>query len=56
MSVIPAVPDNPDANPTVPEVSAIQTTSATFQEKNAKLPDCSRLYVTAKLLMIISNS
>ena len=31
------MPPNPDANPTVQEVAAIQTTSATFQKNNAKL-------------------
>ena len=31
------MPGNPDANPSVPDVAAIQTTSATFQINNAKL-------------------
>ena len=37
ISKIPAVPGNLDANPPVPEVPEIQTTSATFQINNAKL-------------------
>ena len=37
MSIIPRVPRNLDANPTVQEVAAIQTTGATFQINHAKL-------------------
>ena len=33
----PAVADNPDANPPVPDVTVIQATGATFQTNNAKL-------------------
>ena len=40
---------NPDANPPVPEVAAIQTTGATFQINNAKL------YVLAVTLSINNN-
>ena len=36
ISIIPAVTGNPDANPLVPDVAAIQTTSATFEINNAK--------------------
>ena len=35
MPITPAVPGNPEANPTVPDVAEIQTTSATFQINNA---------------------
>ena len=35
-SIIPAVSGNPDANQSVPDLPAIQTTSATFQLNNAK--------------------
>ena len=35
--MIPIIPGNPDANPPVQEVPAIQTTAATFQMNNAKL-------------------
>ena len=34
---IPTVPGNARANPPIPNVKAIQTTSATFQANNAKL-------------------
>ena len=37
MSVTPAMPGNPNANPPVPKVAAIQTNGGTFQTKNAKL-------------------
>ena len=37
ISLIPGVPPNPDANPPVQEVPAIQKTSATFQINNAIL-------------------
>ena len=37
ISIVLAVPGNPDANPPVPGVGAIQTTSETFQINNAKL-------------------
>ena len=36
ISIIPALPSNPDANPPVVDVAAIQTTSAKFQINNAK--------------------
>ena len=35
--IIPRIPENPDANPPVPTVAAMQTTGATFQINNAKL-------------------
>ena len=37
ISIIPAVPGNPNANPPVLDAAAIQTTSATFQINNAKI-------------------
>ena len=37
ISVRPIISANPDANPPVQEVVAIQTTGATFQINNAKL-------------------
>ena len=37
MSITSAVPDNQNANPPVPDVSAIQTFPATFEINNAKL-------------------
>ena len=37
ISIIPTIHLNPDANPTVQEEAAIQTTSAIFQINNAKL-------------------
>ena len=49
ISIIPAVSGNPDANPSVSDVTAIQTTSATFWINNAKL------YVPVFLLSINDN-
>ena len=49
ISTIPAVPGNPDANPPVPDVAAIQTTSATFQINKAKF------YVPVVTLSINDN-
>ena len=37
ISIIPRIPPNPNANPDVEEVAAVQTTSAIFQINNAKL-------------------
>ena len=37
MSIISRIPKNPDANPPVQEVVAIQTTGATFQINNANI-------------------
>ena len=37
VSITHRKPGDPDANPPVPEVAAIQTTGATFQITNAKL-------------------
>ena len=49
MSTTPRVPPNPDANPPVQEVVAIQTTGATFQINNAKF------YVPVVMLSINDN-
>ena len=49
ISVTPAVPGNPNANPPVPDKAAIQTTGATFQINNAKL------YVPVVTLSINNN-
>ena len=37
ISITPRIPPNQDANPSVQEMAAIQTTGATFQIKNTKL-------------------
>ena len=37
ISVTPGIPGNPNANPAVPAIAVIKTTSATFQTNNAKL-------------------
>ena len=49
ISMIPVVPDNPNASPPVPDVATIETTSATFQINNAKL------YVPVVTLSINDN-
>ena len=49
ISIIPVVPGNPNANPSAPDVAAIQTTGATFQINNAKL------YVPVATLSINDN-
>ena len=37
ISIGPGIPENPNANPPVPVIAAMQTTSTTFQINNAKL-------------------
>ena len=49
ISILPRIPGNPDANPPVQEVAAIQATGATFQINNAKL------YVPVVTLSINDN-
>ena len=49
MSIIPRTPGDPDVDPPVSDVEAIQTTSATFQINNAKL------YVPVVTLSINDN-
>ena len=51
ISIICRIPANPNANPPVQEVAAIQTTGATFQTNNAEL----YVQLSLCLLMIISN-
>ena len=48
-SIIPRTPGNPDANPPVQQVTAIQTTGATIQINNAKS------YITVVTLSINGN-
>ena len=49
ISIIPRISPNPNANPHVQKIAAIQTTSATFQINNAKL------YVPVVTLSIKDN-
>ena len=49
ISIIPAVPGNPNANRPVSNVPAIQTTATTFQINNSKL------YVPVVILSINNN-
>ena len=49
ISIVSRIPPNPDANPPVQEVGAVQTTSAIFQINNAKL------YVPVVTLSINDN-
>ena len=49
ISIASAVPGNPNANSSVPDVAAIETSGATFQINNAKL------YVPLVILSINNN-
>ena len=49
ISIIPGIPGDEDANPSVPAVAGIQTTAATFQINNAEL------YVPVVTLSINEN-
>ena len=49
VSIIPILPVNPNANPFVPDVAAVQTTGAGFQVNNAKH------YVSVVTLSIKNN-
>ena len=49
ISIIPAVPSDPDADPSVLDMAVIQKTGATFQISNAKL------YILVVTLFINGN-